>query len=210
MDLANFAIAIPVCVLLLVTDSVIAGATSIGYAVTRIPGEFYSLFQGYAVVLATSSLGVLIVGYIRAETLFVKIRILYLLIAVFFLTLPIFAAIALMTAGWKFNAAVILPVGTTLFLGFLTYAIKNDRLADPRFRLPFSRRYKLFKAMRDEFAVYRDGREITTRERKRNLEKIFIMKALLDYEGRLSQTEIAEKLGISPSSLSRKRKEYRI
>ena len=210
VDVLNFGISAIVSYLMLFTDLIIAGSTSISYSVTRVPGEAYLIAPIYALTMLVLSLGILITTYRKAMDPFVKIQVFLLLLAVICLVLPIVAAFLFMAIGIKINAAFTLPIGITLFLGIVTYAIKNDALYDIRIWLPFSTRYKLFKAINAEFIVNKDGSTMSAKERKRNHEKIFLLKALLDYKGTLNQKEIAEKMGISESSLSKKRKEYRI
>ena len=210
VDLANFGLATLLSFSMLFTDLIVAGASSIGYTVTREAGAAYWIFQIYAILMLISALLILMIGYRYTKNQFTKIQALYVLMAVFLLALPIIVAIAAMALGFKINAAFILPIGITLFLCLITYAIKNDKLFDIRIWLPFSTRCKLLRAIYAEFQISKDGSEMSAKERKRNHERIFLLKALLDYKGYLNQKEIAEKMGISESSLSKKRKEYRI
>ena len=210
IDVVNFGLAILLSLLILFTDITIAGAVSIGYTVTRIPGPAYWIFQIYAISTLLISLTILVIGYRSARSLFVRIQALYILVAVFLLALPIVGAIAAMALGFEVNAAFVLPIGITLFLCMLTYTIRNEKLFDIRTWWPFSTRYKLLKAIHAEFKISQGDAEISLRERQKNLEKIFLLKALLDYGGHLNQKEIAKKIGISESALSKKRREYQI
>ncbi len=210
VDLINFSLAAMSCYLLLFTDFVIAGAVSNGYSVTRVPGELYWFVPLYSGSMLLLTLGTLIFGYLKSKDQFRKVRALYILCAVAFLAMPIFLAITLMAIGFNLNATVVLPIGVTCFLYLVTHAIKNEKLYDIRIRFPFSTRYRLFKAINEEFMVFEDGNEVSVRDRRRNHEKIYLIKAILDYGNTLNQKEIAEKMNMSESSLSRKRKEYGI
>ncbi len=210
VELLIFSISTLACGLLLLSDLVISGATSIGYSITRIPGKLYWIVPVYSFVLLFCSLAVLTHGYKKARNQFRKIQSFYIFLAVCCLAFPILVAIALMAMGLKVNAAFILPIGISFFLCLISYAIKSEQLFDIRIWLPFSTRYKLMKAINSEFMVSRDGSEMLAKDRRKNHEKIFLLKALLDYRGILNQKEIAARMGISESSLSKKRKEYNI
>ena len=210
IEFSVFFIATIGCLMLLFSDSVIIGAQSNGYSVTRIAGPLYWLVPTYALVMLFASLAILIWGYLRADSQFRKIQTLYILIAVGLLALPILVAVVLMAFDFEINAAIILPIGVTCFLCIITHAIRNEKLFDIRIWFPFTSRYKLFLAINSEFMIFEDGHEMSVKERRLNHEKIFLLKALMDYKGQLNQKEIAEKMGISESSLSKKRKQYGI
>ena len=210
VEVLNFILGAAICAMMLFSDLILAGASAIGYSITRVPGKYYWVAQSYALIMLGSSISVLVTGYMRTNDPFVKIQSLYLLLAVGSLALPMGVIIVLMTLGVEISAVFILPIGITFFLAFVTIAIKNVELFDIRIWIPFSTRYRLFKALRAEFMIYKDGTVMPARERKKNHEKVYLQQALLDYEGTLNQREIAEKMGISESSLSKKRKEYGI
>ena len=75
--------------------------------------------------------------------------------------------------------------------------------------MPFSRQRAFYKAFKAEFLIRRED-ELSIRDQKKNLEKVLIARALRDYEGILKQWEIADKIGISHSGLSKKRRDYDI
>ena len=210
IDWLNFGVVALICLLLLLTDLVVAGAQSNGYSVTRVPGGFYWVAPVYASTMLFVALTLIAYGYVKSNLPGEKVQFIYLFLAVLSLAIPVLVAIAAMALGYSINAAFIFPIGVTCFLGFLTHAIQNDKLLDIRFWLPFTTRNQLRKAMKEELMVYRSGWTMSAKERKQNQEKIFILKMILDYQGSCTQKEIAEKMGISESSLSKKLKEYGI
>ena len=210
VDWLNFSLATLICFLLLFTNLLVAGAQSNGYSVTRVSGVAYWVVPSYAIATLLTSLGLIVSGYLKTNLPALRVQFLYLFLAIVSLIIPVFFAIAAMALGYAINAAFILPIGITFFLGFLTHAIQHDKLFDIRFWLPFTTRNKLRKAIKEELMVYRDGWTMSAKERKQNHEKVFILKMILDYQGSFSQKEIASKMGISESSLSRKLKEYGI
>ena len=210
IDLINFGLATLMCFLILFTDMIIAGAQSIGYSVTRIPGELYWIAQIYGITMIFSSLCILALYYIKATDPATKVKIVYVLLAVFCQALPILIVIPLMAVGIKVNATFVFPIGNVLFLCFVTYAVKKERLYDIRFWLPFSNRYKLFKAYNGLFMVSKDGSEMSAKEHRRVFEKVYLLTMILNYKDSHSQREMAQKMGISESSLSKKRKEFGI
>ena len=70
--------------------------------------------------MLVSSIGISLVGYRAMENHFIRIRCMYLLLAILSLATPILIAIAMMAVGLKMSAAVILPIGISFFLVILS------------------------------------------------------------------------------------------
>ena len=187
--LLNFFVASMMGYLILFTDQIIAGTQSIGYSVTRIPGELYWVAQIYGVMMILSSFIMLGFYYIKATDPATKVKIVYVLLAVFCQALPILIVIPLMAVGIKVNATFVFPIGNVLFLCIVTYAVKKERLYDIRFWLPFSNRYKLFKAYNELFMVSKDGSEMSAKEHRRVFEKVYLLTMILNYKDAHSQRD---------------------
>ena len=209
LALMNLGLALSLIGLLVVADWVIAGVDSIDYSVTRIAGGAYWAVPVYAALVLLSCFGVLIRGYFRARHPFAKVEIVYALLGMGCLFLPIAVVLPLMLAGFEVNATVVLPLGMLCFLGMTVYTSRNNSIKDPRVLMPFSRQRAFYKAFKAEFLIRRED-ELSIRDQKKNLEKVLIARALRDYEGILKQWEIADKIGISHSGLSKKRRDYDI
>ncbi len=205
---ANFALGAIMIGFLLFTDLIITGARSIGYTVTRIPGDFYFLAQAYGIAMIFASVGVCIYGYKAAKYHYAKIQCMYLVVAVFAMCFPIFIAILAMAAGIEITAAVILPIGISFFLLIITYALNSDGIYDIRVWILGTVMFRLHTSLHREFMLFKDGKEMSAKERKERNEKRFLIEALIRTDG--NQGQAAKNLSISPSSMSIKRKYYGI
>ncbi|NKB61850.1 MAG: hypothetical protein GKR95_06825 [Gammaproteobacteria bacterium] len=198
--IAVYVIATMMTAVMLFTDWLVVDARSIGYTVTRVPGDFYSIVPIYGLALSLFAIGVCIYGYRILENQFERLRCMYLLISVCSLTAPILVSLMLMSLGYEVNAAVILPIGITLFLITLSYALGNDRLYDIRMWIPFTQAFRLDMARHKEFFVHYDGSEMLAKERRTLHEKRYLIRALSMANG--NQKKAAERLGISESAIS--------
>jgi len=124
--------------LLLFTDSVIAGQYSIGYSVTAIKGAYYWLFVAFVLVALSVNIAVLLYRYRSAASQIESIRCLYSLFALS----PIFL-VSVITIGLKImdssiNAAALSPIASALFLVIMLKGESKHKLSDIRRFLPFS------------------------------------------------------------------------
>ena len=204
----NYAIAFVMGILALFTDHFIMGGESIGYTATRIPGHYYLITQVYALVMITATIGTGIYGYKRARVHYHRIQSMYVLLSVFFLALPLVIAIALMFFGVKINAAVILPIGVSLFLVSLTYGLNADGLYDIRVWIPGTVMFELHRSLHKEYMLNFDGTEMSAKERIEAHEKRYLIHVLIQTDG--NQKEAARMLDVSESTISMKRKKYGI
>ena len=207
IDLTIF---VALCFILVFTDFVVAGVVSIDHTVTRMPGNGYWWVPVYVVTAFLACFITLVYGYVRATELFDRVQTVYIMLGVTCFFAPIIAVLCLMLLGFEINAVIILPVGMLGFLGFVFYTVRNTAVVDPRIMLPFSRQRRLYRMIQAEFYIKRGEGNTSIQEQKKTFEKVVIGQALLNYEGRLKQWEIADKLGLSHSALSKKRKDYGI
>ena len=208
VGLGNYILSGGMALAMLFTDLFITGATSLGYTVTRIAGEYYPVFQLYAVLMLILSISTCIYGFKKAEHHFTRIQSMYVLIAVFFLALPIVIAIVLMLFEIKVNAAIILPIGTSIFLVVMTYGLNAEGLYDLRVWIPGTVMFKLHRSFHKEFMLNLDGTEMSAKERNQAHEKRYIIQALIQANG--NQKKAAKLLDVSESTISLKRKKYNI
>ena len=208
IGLAIYLIATTMTAIMLFSDWIIIGAKPIGYTVTRIPGVHYWTMPVYGFVLSTLSIGAFVYGYRTLENQFDRLRCFYFLLAICSLTFPILIAVVIMMLDVQMNAAVILPIGTSLFLIIVGYALGNHKLYDIRIWVPFTQTFRLDMARHREFFISPDGSEMLARERRAQHEKRYLVRALTMSDG--NQKQAAKRLGISESAVSSKRKQYRI
>ena len=190
------------------TDFLIQGAQSIGYSVTRIPGDYFVVGQIVAMATLLGSILVCCYGYIIAPTHYARVQCVYVILSVVALALPIFLALLAMALDIAVNSTIILPIGSTLFLITMAYALNTRGIYDVCVWIPGTTMFKLFVAVHKEFVVYPDGSGMTAKERLLLNEKRFLTEALMRSNG--NQTEAARSLNISQSALSIKRKFHRI
>ncbi|NKB78176.1 MAG: hypothetical protein GKR96_14370 [Gammaproteobacteria bacterium] len=208
VGLIAYVVATMMTAVMLFTDGIVIGAQSIGYTVTRIPGDYYWAIPVYGVVLSSLAIGVCIYGYRVLENHFERLRCMYLLVAVCSLTAPILFAVVSMVMGYQTNAAIILPIGITLFLITLGYALSSETLYDIRMWIPFTQAFRLDMARHSEFFLRYDGSEMLAKEKRARHEKRYLIRALAMSDG--NQKKAAKRLGISESAISIKRKQYGI
>lgn len=132
------AITMSVSVLMLFTDSIIAGHYSIGYSVTAIQGPFYLAFVLYLVAKLLANVVTLLQGYLRAKSTLGSIRCAYSLVALAPVMIVVVTAIILKMTNSGINAAGIFPIATTLFLLLIVKGESQHKLMDIRRFLPFS------------------------------------------------------------------------
>ncbi len=207
-SIPNLTLAVLFSCFMFATDLFVSGVESIGYTITRVPGEYYYVFQIYALVMLFSSIGVCIYGYFSAGNHYSKIQCTYVILSVVMMSTPIFLAMAAMSLGMRVNAAVILPIGVSLFLIILTYALNAKGIYNLRVWIPGTQMFKLYLSLHKEFMIYPDGTNLTAKERNQRNEKRFLIEALIKADG--NQGQAARNLNISQSSMSVKRKFYKI
>ena len=124
--------------LVLFSDQIIIGYESIGYSVTAIEGKYYPVLSAFVLVNLSLTFGVLFYKYKNADSLLQSQRCLH---SIYALTPIIFAftlTVICKSLGIKFNAAVIVPIATTLFLIILLSNESRHKLSDIRKFLPLS------------------------------------------------------------------------
>lgn len=136
-----------VSVLLLIPGPVIDGYHNIGYSVTANRGDFYWMFQLLVLFFLISTIVYLILGYRRSSEAETKIGCIYTLLAFFPLVLVCGGVIALMAAGIKINATVVIPIATTLFIIITVATEARHRSTDIRRYLPWSREWQLVRKL---------------------------------------------------------------
>lgn len=143
--------------LVLFTDSVVAGVTSIGYSVTAVRGGSYWTFQLFALAMLLGTVLFLIAGYSLADSALSKRRAKYALIALSPPMLVGFSVIVLMLAGVQINATMVLPLSVTLFIIIILLTEPRHNLEDlPRF-LPFSAERKVLMIVQRVLSDYALG-----------------------------------------------------
>lgn len=155
----------------LFTDLIIAGVQEIAYSATAIRGKYYWLFTslvliGLAIVVVT-----LVHGYRTANEHLTQVQCLYFLAAITPFVLLGFFLVPAMFAGYKVNAAGLLPLCTTLFLLITLKGEAKHGLTDLRRFMPFSRERKTTVQVQEQISRFSMD-TISFKELITNLEKI--------------------------------------
>jgi len=131
-------IATALSLLVIFTDTIVAGHYSIGYSVSAIEGPFYWVFSLYILITLIASTSALLYRYRSAVSQLESVRCLYSLFALSPLILVSLVVLALKAAEVNINGAVLIPIATAVFLAVVLKGESQHKLSDIRRFLPFS------------------------------------------------------------------------
>jgi len=131
-------IATALSLLVIFTDTIVAGHYSIGYSVSAIEGPFYWVFSLYILITLIASTSALLYRYRSAVSQLESVRCLYSLFALSPLILVSLVVLALKAAEVNINGAVLIPIATAVFLAIVLKGESQHKLSDIRRFLPFS------------------------------------------------------------------------
>ncbi|OMH30314.1 helix-turn-helix domain-containing protein [Motiliproteus sp. MSK22-1] len=195
--------------LLFSSDLFVSGVESIGYSVTRIPGEYYWIIQLYIVCGLLLAMFMLIAGVFRQKNYFFSRRCLILIIGFLPTILSSFVIMILMNLGYKINATMLIAITVSFFLIFYNRMIvAGDKVAQFKLlrKVPFTEERRQFKASHalviETLTQAHYQQPMQLKEKLQQLEEQIIELAVHTSDG--NQTRAAEQLGISKSNLNRK------
>ena len=182
---------------LLIPGAALAGAESIGYSVTRIPGPYYFVVQ--LGILGPIAATIIVAGFYanhKDDATKRKSQILLISCSPIFLT--VFIIMGLMQFGYKINASVILSLMINLTLLILIYTERKERQFKFMAFIPNSRENafvsNLTKLVSDPSIGLDKGRML--------IEQEMIREALILTDG--NKVKAAEMLGVSRQTLTRR------
>lgn len=185
--------------LIVLSNSVVAGSLPLSYSVTALQGEHYYLFRVFGLSVCAMILSVLIWRYVRSSNQEVRLRAMWTLIALAPPLLITISVIVLMASGYKVNALLFTPIGSTLFLIItLKSATSLEKINDSRRLQPCSKE----KAAATELLAIQSGYLFGKMSHPEAMEKI--ERALLYYKAKECQgnaSKIARSIGIPRSTL---------
>lgn len=191
-------VAAVISVSVLYTNTVVAGAESLGYIMTVVKGPHYWLFQLYVVAALLAIFPVIVIGYRRTNQHIVELQSIYTLFALAPLIIVGFSILLLMNIGVKVNAAAVIPIASTLFLLITLKSEYRHRLTDVRRFIPFSAERRAANEIMEICSRYsRD--EMPYRDGINEIERILVMQKYQKAKGNASAT--AESMGMPRSSL---------
>ena len=135
--------------LLFFTNLIISGYLEWSYTFTAIKGSYYFVFQVFAVLGMLGMSGALIYNFMKSQSEKERAHYCYALIGLTPLVMACFGVISLMLLGYKVNAAMLLPIASTIFL-MITLKGKMSDPAESAFLsfVPFTLEYQLRKQVK--------------------------------------------------------------
>lgn len=198
LNYALLSIATIISGLVYFTDAIIEGFVSIGYTVTRIQGDFYTIIP----IVALCGFTLIVVTILRTYLTTVEMRVQLKCFYAGFSLLPLIImtcfVLVMMQLGFGFTGAVLMPLVTTLFLLLIILTQKHTDIINIQHRLPFSYQRKKERELLHVYRSHIKG-EIGLNETKDEFDKILIRGALEDNNNNV--TWAAKKLGIQRSTL---------
>jgi hypothetical protein len=198
VSVAAVALSSGLSLIILLTDSVVSGATSIAYAPTAEQGQQYWLFQLLFVGMLFLISGVLIRGYLKAKDHVAEIQCGYTLLGLLPIVIVALSVVTLMSFGVNLNAAGIIPICTTFFLLITIKGELTHKLTDIRRHIPFSLERQTSSQIMDIFSRYAQD-EVNYRNGMAELERLLVMHKHSKSQGNVTQT--AASMDIPRSSL---------
>ena len=198
--------------LVLNTNLLISGFEFISYSYTRQAGQFYWLVPIYLISSIILSLVLLIKGTKNKINTNAR-RSMVLLISITPFLVIALSTLVLMQIGVKFNASIIFPIMITYFLLALIQTEREESLFALLMKLPFSKERESFNQISTEIKQFLIDTELSITSGNSNLslkvltasiENMIVEHAVSLNQG--SQVKAASLLGISSSSICRKKK----
>jgi len=179
-------------------DTIIAGANSLGYIMTAQKGAYYFIFQITSLLLLSTLIGILFHTYKKTTNTVTQTQCIYMLIAFSPLLLTVLGVMLLMTLGFEINAAVVIPISSTLFLMILLKSEAEHKLTDLRRFMPFSPERQTSQEIMELYTSYTQN-EISYRDCMAKIERILVMDKYNKSGNNASMT--AKLMGMPRSSL---------
>ena len=194
------ALALSVSSLIMFSDLIVAGYTSIGYTVTAVVGPYFFVFSLFVLFCLSLCVLTLIAGVKSAKTAIAENRCLYSLLAFSPLILVSLLALLLKVSGASINGAGIIPVATSIFLYILLKSEAKHQLTDIRRFLPLSQEKRSaneFLRLMDQYAQS-DSKANAFSELREGIERQAVLYSLAKCDDNI--TKAAEMMGVQNRS----------
>lgn len=200
-------LALIMSVLVCIPDIFISGTQSIGYSLTRAPGEHYGWLQAYLILSIATAIGVGFYGVIGHKDKIVQKRSLVVLIGTTPMALMTIAIISVMILDYRLNATIILSLMTSVTLAVLIYAEKRYRMFKFLSYVPYTQENQLrnqISLLVSETidALFQKGQKVDFKNISARFEFTVINLAIEATDG--NKTHAAEILQIGKATLHRK------
>lgn len=187
-----------VLVLISFTDLIINDVIILDYTMTRVPGEWYWVFQVSALLAILFTAVTLITAMKQANNYSIYGRCANMLIAFLPLCAFTFLVVILMHLGYQINAIGFLPLFMSIFLGMIVWNLSVNRPPDFSFLIPGSPKQRLLYKMFNKVC------RLESEDRPINPEayqSLLVQYAVEVCKG--NQSAAAKLLNTSPSTVSR-------
>ena len=195
------ATAVLLALLIAATDRLIAGGTSIGYTVTRIPGEYYWILQIFVLGSVLGSVLLLAYGGLYLPDRQQRRKCTIIFLGFLPIVISVAVVLALMQSGLRINAAIIVSSAITFFLVVLVTAEVRYSLLNLLTLTPVITVRVITQICASLKDIYRD-RSISLKYLLQNIESVLILVVLDINDG--DRKDTARQLGMHVSSLNKK------
>lgn len=178
--------------LLISTPLIVEGYERTQYAVTRIPGDYYWVFQAMAITMIILCVSLLAQSYRYSNSELIRIKSANLLIGFIPFGIIITCILVGLRMGSTFTAAGILPLLVSIYVVVLAENLRDDRLLDLRAYLPWTRKARLLRRL--AAPMRRTG---LNHEEVRELAELY--RRTLEHQNR--RTRLSKAADTSPSSV---------
>ncbi len=193
--------------LMIFSSTMVQGIESIGYSVTRIPGDLYFITQFYALFLIVTIIFCLIKGAKSPENNFDKKRSKVLLFSTTPFLIIFMLLLFIMAVGIKVNASLIVPLATTYMLLVLINTERKENLFALLLKIPYTSENKSFKKITSNIEYFLSetdlGNTASLKSLTNTIEQQIVSIAVQMSNG--SQIKAASLLKVSASSICRKK-----
>ena len=191
-------VALALSLLIVVTDSIVAGSHSLGYVMTAVQGNYYWMFQASALLSFAAITWLLVSGYRKTNDHLIEIQCSYTLLALSPILIASVLILFLMAIGVNVNAAALLPIATTAFLVITLKSESQHKLTDIRRHIPRSLERQTGRHIMEIFSRYAQD-QVNYRDSLAEIEKLLVMHKHRKNDGNVSTT--AANMDIPRSSL---------
>lgn len=189
-----------IALLILNTDTIIAGARPLAFAITRIEGEYYWIFRVFSLTLLTMTLLSLLRAYRVADNEISRAKSANFLIGFIPLICTLFLIVVLMKLGVPITAAGSLPLLLSIIILVMAENIRSDCIFDLRVFIPWSKKAQRIRQITRPLSIVSMQAE-TAKHSVNEYDKALIDTAVEMFS---TQQAAAAWLGVSKSKMSRK------
>ena len=181
------------------TDDFVVGAKLLPQSYTRVPGDYYWVFQLLTLIVLLVNIMVPCWLYYSSTIEIERVRSANILLGVSLISLTLGGVVLLMKLGVPINAAGVLSLALSIYLLILAECFRDNATRDLRVYIPWTRKARLMRRLTKCFTVI-NAEGVDSREKVKEYELHFLE---LAEKHHISQVQAASWLGISQAKYSR-------